>query len=91
MDGKLKASKATKALNNTSTAEKRHRASSRASHSPSSVTSSKRMASAKLYLIHIQEIAKKSLEEEKKQTKLLIVVLFLVVLNMILEVMLMRS
>ena len=49
------------------------------------------MASLKLNLIHLQEIAKRQLEEEKKQTKLLVVVLGLIILQIVSIVMLVKG
>jgi hypothetical protein len=44
------------------------------------------MASIKFHLIHIEELAKKALEEEKLQTKLLIVVAGLIVVNILVQI-----
>jgi hypothetical protein len=49
------------------------------------------MASLKLNLIHLQEIAKRQLEEEKKQTKLLVVALGLIILQIVSIVILVKG
>lgn len=49
------------------------------------------MASLKLNLIHLQEIAKRQLEEEKKQTKLLVVATGLIILQIVTMIILNRS
>lgn len=44
------------------------------------------MASIKLHLIHAEEIARKTLEEEKLQTKVLIVIAGLIVVNILVQI-----